>query len=223
MKSILFFLISSVPLLPYCVFGQMKPKWQFRDELIAHLNSPKDTVYIQNRHHLEKCTGLKSTTTSAQLAYTTRAGATLTVFIQTGKFDAKKHAIRISDTMYNATGTKSTINYSSSTYRIDGKKIYGRDGGLPKNELKELSVIWNGKRVAVPLDSVSNCYEIHPKSMEVYCTPRFLYVYLSGSDGAGSYSVKFIFNQKKYLTRIISRNECTDGYDFIDALPDECE
>lgn len=189
---------------------------------MSELISPKDTMYIQNRHRLEKCTGLKSTTTSAHLAYTTRAGAPLTVFIQTGKFDAKKHVIRFSDTSYNATGKKPTIDYSTNTHRIDGKKFYGTDGDLPTNELKELLVIWNGKHVAVPLDSVSNCYELHPKSMEVYCTPQLLYVYLSGSDGAGGYSVKFVFNHNNYITRIISRNECTDGYDFIDALPDEC-
>lgn len=37
------------------------------------------------------------------------------------------------------------------------------------------------------------------------------------SDGAGSYSVKFIFDRTKYLTRIVTTNEMVNGYDFLDG------
>jgi hypothetical protein len=46
---------------------------------------------------------------------------------------------------------------------------------------------------------------------------RNLFIYIHGSDAAGGFSVKFVFDKKRYQTRIIGTNEMTDGFDFLDG------
>jgi len=206
-------------------FGQMKPNWQFRSELMAQFISPKDTIYIQDRHHLEKLTVLQSTDTTATLNYTTKTGDKISIYIHCGKFEPTKHKLHLYDTIYKFIHNENRVDYLVSKDLIDGKRAYGIDGGLPRTEIKELKIKWNGKWLVIPDSSFANFYEIHTKTIEAYISEdkKFIYLYISASDGAGSYSVKFVFNKNGFVTRLISTNECTDGFDFIDALPKECE
>lgn len=205
--------------------GQMKPRWQFKDELMAHLISPKDTVYIHDRHHLEKLNGLNSTDSTAILNYTSKTGNKVSISLGIGKFEPTKHKLHLSDTVYKFIHNEKRVDYLKGKNLIDGRRAYGIDGDIPKNEIKYIKIKFNGNWLTIPKSSFANFYEVHTKMIEAYLSKdkAFIYLYISASDGIGSYSVKFVFDKSKYVTRLISTNECTDGYDFLDALPQDCE
>ena len=219
------FLLLLIILTTQFAFGQMKPRWLFKDELMAHLISPKDTIYIQDRHHLEKITGLKSTDTNAIINYSTKSGDKVSVSISIGSFEPAKHKLYLSDTVYKFIHNEKRIDYLKIKNLIDGKRAYGIDGDFPKTEIKSFKLKYNDKWLTIPKSSFANFYELHLESIEAYLSKdkTLIYIYINGSDGAGSYSLKFVFDKSKYITRLISTNECTDGFDFLDALPKDCE
>jgi hypothetical protein len=195
----------------------MKPNWQFRDELMDNMISPRDTIYICDRHKLEKFSGLQFTDTTATINYNTKKEDKISISIKTGKFDPPKHRLHLTD-KGNEPNAMIVVN------QIDGKRAYGIDGDSPRREIKKLKIKWNDKWLTISDNSFVNFYEIHPKTIEVYLSKsqKFIYLYISASDGAGGYSVKFVFDKNGFVTRLISTNECTDGFDFIDALPLDC-
>ena len=90
-------------------------------------------------------------------------------------------------------------------------------------EISHLKIKWNKNWLSIPDSAYHNLYEAHlclgHLPIEAYITKgnKLLFIYLYGSDGAGGYAVKFVFNRKKYLTRIVTTNELIDGYDFLDG------
>ncbi len=205
--------------------GQMKSDWIFRKELTDNLLNANDTVFICNRNALEKCTGLHATKATAHLKYTTKANDKISIILQTKKFDVSKHKLNLLDTVYKVVRNKKVVDFVKNKNLIDGKFAYGIDGNNPQTEIKEFIIEWNNLPLIIPKYSFSNFYDIHPKSLEAYITndQKLLYLYLSSSDGNGFYAVKYVFSKKGYVTRLISTNECTDGYDFIDALSKNCQ
>ena len=203
----------------------MKPNWQFRSEYMKNLISHNDTIYIQDRHHLEKISGLKSTDSSAAFNYTSLSGDKISFTINTGKFDPSKHQLHLNDTVFKLINNEKKIDYLEEKDLVDGHKAYGNDGNIPVKEIKTIKIKWNDVLLTIPASAFKNLFEIHTKTIEAYLSKdkKLLYVYISASDGAGSYAVKFVFGKKKYITRMISTNECTDGFDFLDALPQSCE
>lgn len=206
-------------------FGQIKPGWQFRDELMAHLISPKDTIYIQDRHKLEKVPDLKFTDSQVMLDGKLKSEDEVSITISFKNFETSSHKMYLSDTVYKIINNEKKVDYLISKNLINGKKAYGLDGGFPRTEIKDIQIEWNTKALLIPDDSFANFFDVHPETAEAYQTKdkKFLYLYLSASDGAGSYAVKFVFDKKGFVTRLISTNECTDGFDFIDALPQDCQ
>jgi len=81
---------------------------------------------------------------------------------------------------------------------------------------------WNGLDISIPDSTFSNLYEHNMCSdylaVEAYIFKiKKLFIYVNTSDGAGEYSVKFVFDKEKYLIRIVTTNEMTNGYDFFDG------
>jgi hypothetical protein len=181
-----------------CVVGQVRRERTCYDEVVQHLTSLRDTIYIEKRSHLEKVAGLRTKGNTATLYGTTSSGQTISFVLRLGPFDSR--------------------------HLIPTKQVYGKDGGLPSLEVREFDVNWNGVRLRIPKESFANLYEFHLPSIETYVsrTMGCLYVYVSASDGAGSYSVKFVFNKTGFVTRLISTNECTDGFDCVDGIPTRC-
>lgn len=207
------------------IMGQMKPEWQFRDEYLENLQSMDDTIYIQNRHKMERILGLRSDDTTATYNFLTKFQDKIFIKILCGQFEPFKHNIYLYDTIYKEIKQIKYVDHLLSRDLIDGKRGYGIDGKFPLKEIKEFKLKWNENWLDIPKKAFGNLYEVHLKSIEAYLSDNkhFIYVYLSGSDGAASFSVKFVFNKNKYVTRIITTNECTNAYDFLDALAEDCE
>jgi hypothetical protein len=194
-----------------------------KQELYNNLENPSDSLFIIDRITLEQLKEYKCEDSIVLLEYNNSTGDHIVIKIEVGNFIPSKHILNLEDIVFKYIHGKKIIDYFIAKDSIDNKYAYGVDGLIPKNEIKEITIKWNGKDLFIPKNAYSDLFEPHicennAREIEFYKTKdNFLFIYLSGSDGAGSYSVKFIFNKKKYVTRIIGTNEMTDGFDFIDG------
>jgi hypothetical protein len=195
----------------------------FRQELIRALNNPSDSIYIEDRKQLEKIKGRDCSEDILTFDYTSKKGHKIEIQIVKGPFDPSKHKIYLADTVYKFIHGQKRVDYLLVKNLIDGRYSYGIDGTVPRTEIKSLTIKWNEQNLIIPDTAISHLYEPHVcldyLQVEPYLTQdnKNLYIYLYGSDGAGGYSVKFIFDNQKYLTRIVGTNEMTDGFDFLDG------
>lgn len=193
------------------------------------MQSPKDTVYIEDRKKLEKIGGLKCTAATAIFKSKTKTGDSIYISIRNKKFIASNHSLYLADTIFKFIHNEKRIDHLIAKDLIDGKRAFGIDANYPNVELSEIKIKWNHTWLKIPDSAFHNLYETHlcldylPVEAYLNRAKTLLYIYISASDGAGSYSVKLVFDRHKYLTRIVNRNEMTDGYDFLDATTTEVE
>ncbi len=180
------------------VVGQVKRERMCFDEVVRHLSSVRDTMYIEERRHLERVAGLRTKSNTATLNGTTSAGQKISFSVRLGQYDPR--------------------------HQHPAMPVFGTDGTRPRMEMREFAITWNGTRLHIPSSAYANLYEFHLPSIETYISHKTgcMYVYLTASDGASAYSVKFVFSRKGFVTRLISTNECTDGFDCLDAIPTTC-
>lgn len=87
---------------------------------------------------------------------------------------------------------------------IDGKRFWGTDGPMPKTVISAVKISNNGSIVDVPASAFNDLYEPRLKSLAMTTGPdNTFYVKLDNSDGAGAYSVIWIFKDNKYYARYI--------------------
>ncbi|HEX2999349.1 MAG TPA: hypothetical protein VHR86_03840, partial [Armatimonadota bacterium] len=92
------------------------------------------------------------------------------------------------------------------------KNWYGTDGGLPTTEFYAFEATVDGRRWLIPHRLYSDCYEPNIRrvgtgeSVEVRLSPdgNLLTIMLVGSDGDGSYSVRWDLRRNGKHTRKIA-------------------
>ncbi len=188
----------------------------FRDELYNSLTNPTDSIYILDRHQLEKVGDMTCNNKVVTFSYLTQSKERIEIRIEKGDFEPKKHKIYLFDTISTIANAHEIKNL------IDNRYSYGIDGDMPITVFKDMSIKWSGHDISIPDSAFSNLYEPHLCSdylaVEAYISKnKNLFVYVNASDGAGGYAVKFVFDKEKYLTRIVTTNEMTNGYDFLDG------
>ncbi|MBK7818295.1 MAG: hypothetical protein IPJ60_12715 [Sphingobacteriaceae bacterium] len=174
---------------------------------------------------MEKLNGLSFTDSSATLNCNSKTGNKVSIALGLGKFEPTKHKLYFSDTVWKFIHNEKRIDHLIAKNLIDDKLAYGVDGDFPKTEIKYIKIKFNGNWLTIPKSSFANFYEVHTETIEAYLSKdkKFIFLYISASDGIGSYAIKFVFDKTKFVTRLISTNECTDGFDFLDALPQDCQ
>lgn len=182
---------------------QIRPGWQFRDELISEMESPKDTIYVEDRRQLIKVS--KPHGRGRSVAFS-NSELGIMIYLRNSPFNSKKHNLDLEHGM------------------IDGYKAHGILGNRPTTQLTDIKILWDTTVLTIPLRAFTGLYNLwlsNPNAdpPEAYVTRdgSLLYIYIAGADGAGSYSVKFVFNRKRYVTRIIGSIECMDQFDYIDG------
>ncbi len=193
-----------------------------RQELFYSLNALSDSVYISDRTQLEKIEGEDCTEKNVSFIYTTEEMNKIEILIEKGTFDFKKHNLNLVDTVFKNVNGEEKVESLIVKNIIDDRYSYGIDGNIPISEIKSLIIKWNGKPLDIPDTIYSNLYEPNfcrdRSTVEAYLSGgNNIYLYINCSDGAGGYSVKFIFDREKYLTKIISTNEMPNGFDFLDG------
>jgi hypothetical protein len=150
-----------------------------------------------------------------------RSGNTYAITITSRTFDSARHRI----------GWER--DHAEPKYRwvgwIDGRRFYGTDGTMPQDEFDSFIVTINGRDIDIPKGACSRFYNPNfcsyfggGASVEAYESSdgRHLYIYMGASDGAGAYSIKWVFDHKRWLTYMVglldfSGNEMMDGLNTV--------
>ncbi|MFD0749616.1 hypothetical protein ACFQZS_05640 [Mucilaginibacter calamicampi] len=116
--------------------------------------------------------------------------------------------IKVTSAGFIAKNHKLTLYHKSPYYeKIDGKKIWGVDGGLPKKTISVLSVIINGSSLYIPKAALSNLFEPNFNTLTVYFgIDNKLYIQMNNSDGAGGYTVIWVIKDGKYQRRYVDNS-----------------
>jgi hypothetical protein len=195
---------------------------RFRQELFESLLNPADSIYVMDRKQLERVAGMTCNDKVVMIKSTIQNGDKIEIKIEKGDFEPTKHLIYLNDTIPEIVNGRKLYNVLEVKNLIDNRYSYGIDGTMPRTEIKSMSIKWNKINLAIPDSAFSNFYEPHicldylPVEAYIFKN-QYLYLYIIGSDFADGFSVKFVFDKRKYLTRIVGTNEMTDGFDFLDG------
>jgi hypothetical protein len=118
----------------------------------------------------------------------------LTITIETEKFATKKHSY-----FYHKEN-------KNQLEKIDNKRFWGTDGGMPTRQYKFVEVIYKGKKLILPKVAIEDLFEPSNESTNVHLdkSDNTIYIETMNSDGAGSYLVIWKVKDGKYLERFIA-------------------
>jgi hypothetical protein len=88
--------------------------------------------------------------------------------------------------------------------KINGRQPIGTDGGMPGKKLTAISVAINGRSVIIPANAWNDVYEPNLRTCNVFfdTATGFMYIYIpDSSDGAGAYSIAWVFRNGQYVKR----------------------
>ena len=127
-------------------------------------------------------------------------GDGIKAFIRTAPFDTAGHKLTFDD---------------KYLIKIDKKTYYGNYGFIPKNHVSEISLIVDGDTVAIPKEAYSDLYDVNltynsggikRTTNAIYRskTGYLKYLYLFSKGNKESYEVTWIFQNNKYLRRVVN-------------------
>jgi len=98
--------------------------------------------------------------------------------------------------------------------KVDGKAFYGTDGTLPTTQISSLKIEINKQNIPVPAIEFSDLFE--PKicqstsaESDCFCKvfqskdAKRMYVYMRNGEGAAAYEVTWVFENNKYIRRVV--------------------
>ncbi|RZJ54022.1 MAG: hypothetical protein EOO44_06465 [Flavobacterium sp.] len=90
--------------------------------------------------------------------------------------------------------------------KINGKKFWGTDGGMPKTVYKSIKITKGQKKIDLPVNTFDDLFEPNFFFSHIYYNEKddVLYIMSSNSDGAGAYEVVWIIEKGKYRERKIA-------------------
>lgn len=186
--------------------------------------------FIENRNFLKSIPITECDDDFINISGNLSTGEKLEIDIRQKPFIPSEHSLGIVDTTYSEYNGNKIAYYQIKDDLIDGTEAYGIDGNLPRFEIDNFSIRIENRVISIPKNAYSDLYEPHfcskYNTVQVYesSNGKYIYVYMSASDGAGSYDVKWIFSKGRYISRIISGVEYMNGFDAIDGvLSDEKE
>lgn len=123
------------------------------------------------------------------------------VTIVTAPFDPSKHKLGYMDEKKHLS-------------KIDNKGYFGDYGKLPKTELESVTVISGRDTVKVPQAAISDIYNpilsvkeggVLKTNNKVYMSNdgKKMYIYMLKREAGGSYEVTWVFQDNKYLRRVV--------------------
>jgi len=85
--------------------------------------------------------------------------------------------------------------------KIDKKKPWGIDGGLPRKEIYDVFLTINGKQVPMSKESYNDLFEPGNNFDIHYDKMGDIYIHMLNSDGAGYYDLIWVINNGKLIKR----------------------
>ena len=120
----------------------------------------------------------------------------ISINVVTQPFDKNKHKISYKKMKY----PDSDDGYNMLL--IDGKKVWGTDGDIPKNEVKSVTITINGKKIVVDPSVYSGLYRLNNHIEFATKIGDTYFIKQSGSDGAGGYHLLWIVSKKHGVSAI---------------------
>lgn len=130
------------------------------------------------------------------------------------KFEGNGIQASVKIAPYDSAGHKFMYD-DKNLIRIDKKTYFGGYGKLPRTHISEITLIVDGDTVEVPKTAYSDLYNLNlyyydngvkRSTNAIYTskTGHLLYLYLFSKDiNGGSYEVTLIFQNKKFLRRVL--------------------
>lgn len=208
--------------------AQVSTEWRHKKELYSLLLAPGDSIYIEDRGALEELFGSTCTNNEVRYYSASKAPELFQISIKTKKFLPSLHTMQIKDTIFAMHHGKKKIDSIVNKNFIDSVQAYGINGDIPKEEFSAFIILRNNSKIKIPRSAYSDLYNIrvceNNKAPEAYISKdnKYLYIYMHGGEGNHAYAVKFVFDNTKYLTRILNTHPCLKDFDFIDGFG-ECE
>ena len=88
---------------------------------------------------------------------------------------------------------------------INGKNFYGTDGTIPKNGIKSITLKNNDKLISIDKNQMRDLFEPNFDNTQVFYdkSTQIIYLTMHNSDGAGGYSVAWVFEPSKLPKRFV--------------------
>jgi hypothetical protein len=126
-------------------------------------------------------------------------GDGIKAIVKIGPFDPAKHKLSYDD---------------KYLVRIDKRTYYGDYGNMPKTDISDVIVTWGSDTVAIPPAAYNDLHNLNftylNKGVErttnaIYKSKdgRRFYLYLFSKDNTGSYEVTWIFQDGRYVRRVL--------------------
>lgn len=126
----------------------------------------------------------------------------IVVTVKSSRFDKSKYKIR--------------GDAEGNVWAINGKYIFGVDGGMPTTVIQSVTVIIGTDTLRLPPNAYANLFQPNfcafgEVQEDQWGCPRIyissdkkrIYIYSSHSDAAGAYEVIWIIQDRKYLRRVV--------------------
>ncbi|HXB05569.1 MAG TPA: hypothetical protein VNW04_00590 [Puia sp.] len=127
--------------------------------------------------------------------------------ISKGKYLFGKDSIKVEVTAQPFVKSRYRITYSrqnpGSIESINGKRVWGTDGELPKTTYKSIVVTWGNREITLPAEATEDLFQPSLFNTAVNYDPKneILYIHSGNSDGAGFYSVIWKIEKGVYVER----------------------
>jgi hypothetical protein len=127
------------------------------------------------------------------------------------EFRTSDFLIRLSKKKFNPKEHKFTYskpnpsqNIASELVKIDGKRFWGEDETIPKESISNIKITHNNTPILIPDSAFKDLYEPSFNTTSISNGPaNAFYLLMTNSDGAGGYTVIWIFKDDKYYGRYI--------------------
>ncbi|MBL7849268.1 MAG: hypothetical protein JNN04_00095 [Cyclobacteriaceae bacterium] len=122
----------------------------------------------------------------------TISNSSIRVTLHTASFDSTKHQLERS-------GIGNWIT------RVDGKKPWGQDGGMPHIQIQKLSFHIDSKELKFPRHHFDDLYEPNLSGLNLYFASddQWFLCMVNNSDGGGAYDAVWIIKEGKVSRRVI--------------------
>jgi hypothetical protein len=186
----------------------------------------QDSTFPDVKGDKESFSKLNDRNIKLELAQFTSAGSnenpkiTSLIEVPLGKYGANYSIFQKDSVLFKIEKSKfSKANHKIKYFQqyaltIDNKPIWGKDGDLPKEQIRSVFVTIGSDTILIPQSAFSDLYEPSLTWKEgketvgllrVYASRdrRRYYIYMENGDGAGFYEATLIIRNKKYLRRVI--------------------
>lgn len=121
--------------------------------------------------------------------------------------DTRSYTVKLSAKPFDSTAHTITRTGAGWVSYIDDRIYFGCDGGLPREAIERFTVLYKGATIDIPEWEYNDLYE--PSGVDKFHLTdgvnNYVVILMNASDGAGSYTVAWIFKDGKYVRRVVGQ------------------